>query len=157
MTLPIPPENFVNFLLEARRQVYAPDYTAIKPLLRGAHQLEFRQGALFYRNIYFGEQFFVGQETVYFKSAPIWGMGYAGGVLPEISPDEIAAVFTLLKDALQRGSAEYPFRGPASRHSGDLTYVNRSLGNIERFSGAESISRAERAIYHLNYSGGMLR
>ena len=146
-------------MLAAKRHTYASqeDDAAVKPLVRGSRQLEFRQGALFYRDIYFGGQYFVGQETVYFKSSPIWGMSYAGGVIQGIDVDEAVGVFSLLKTALQKATAEAPFRGPESFQSGALLYTNRSLGNIERFSGTESINYEDRPIYHLHYSGGFLK
>ncbi|MFH1635954.1 MAG: DUF5680 domain-containing protein [Chloroflexota bacterium] len=159
MILPIPQENLLGFLLNAKRYTYASqeDDAAVKPLVRGSRQLEFRQGALFYRDIYFGGEYFVGQETVYFKSDPVWGMSYAGGVIQGIEADEIAGVFSFLKSALQKVTAEAPFRGPASFQSGAFHYTNRSLGNLERFSGTESINYENRSIYHLHYSGGLLR
>ena len=159
MLLPIPQENFAGFLLDAKRHTYASqaDDAAVKQLIRGSRQLEFRYGALFYRDIYFGGEYFVGQETVYYKADPVWGMSYAGGVIQSIDADEIAGVFSFLKIALRKVTVEAPFRGPASFQSGAFLYTNRSLGNIERFSGTESITYENRSIYQLHYSGGLLR
>ena len=76
MTLPLPEDKFRRFLCDAKRATYASQdgQTRVKPALKGAHQLEFLQGPLFYRDVYFGGDFFIGQETVYFQGTPLWGM-----------------------------------------------------------------------------------
>jgi hypothetical protein len=58
---------FMTFLVNAKRQTYAAqgDDATVTPLVPGSRQLEYQEGALLYRDIYFGGGYFVGQETVY--------------------------------------------------------------------------------------------
>ncbi|WP_376768623.1 DUF5680 domain-containing protein [Paenibacillus foliorum] len=43
----------------------------------------------FYRDIYFGSAFFIGQETVEFGSRPIWSTVYSGGaIIPNAIQDQ---------------------------------------------------------------------
>jgi hypothetical protein len=75
---------FMTFLVNAKRQTYAAqgDDATVTPLVPGSRQLEYQEGALLYRDIYFGGAYFVGQETVYEGPTPVWAMGYGGGVIP---------------------------------------------------------------------------
>ena len=57
--------RLAKFLVDAKRRTYAgldDDATIATPLLPGSKQLEYRDGDLSYRDIYFGMRFFVGQE-----------------------------------------------------------------------------------------------
>lgn len=60
-------ESILDFLVESKRQTYAAqgDNASVTPLLPGSRQLEYRNGSLFYRDVYFGVAYFVGQETIY--------------------------------------------------------------------------------------------
>jgi hypothetical protein len=55
-------EQFVDFLLEAKRTTYAGqgDEATVTPLVAGSKQLEYRDGDYLYRDIYFGMAYFVG-------------------------------------------------------------------------------------------------
>jgi hypothetical protein len=63
----LPREVLVPFLIRAKRRTYAGqgDDATVAALLPGAKQLEWREGQLLYRDVYFGMQRFVGQEVVY--------------------------------------------------------------------------------------------
>ena len=80
-------EPFIAFLIQAKLHTYAAqgDAANVMPLLSGAKQLEYREGDWFYRDIYFGGDYFVGQETIYFQERPFWSMGYAGGLDRDLS------------------------------------------------------------------------
>lgn len=154
--MPMVQEPFVAFLINAKRRTYASegDEASVSPLLPGSRQLEYREGALLYRDIYFGFRHFVGQETVYYDSSPIWAMGYAGGILrPEVDADE---VYEILRLALQQVTPERPYRGPDMFRSGPYSYRNETDGPLERFWGIETIIREGYAVYQLRYHGGML-
>jgi len=159
MMLPIPKNKFAAFLCSAKQATYAAqdDSTKVIAHLRGSHQLEFRQGALFYRDIYFGGVFFVGQETVYYKAKPIWAMSYAGGVVQGVEPSQTPGIYEFLKAALRAIPPEAPYRGPEEFIANDFVYTNRILGKVHRFSGVEVIRFEDRPIYQLHYSGGLLR
>ena len=47
-----------------------------------------------------------------------------------------------------------PFRGPKQYTEGTLTYDNKWIGDVDRFSGEERITESEKLIYKANYMGG---
>ncbi|MBN1285823.1 MAG: hypothetical protein JXB47_10530 [Anaerolineae bacterium] len=154
--LPVSRETLIAFLLDAKRATYAsPDSRAkVAPVLPGSQQLEYREGALFYRDIYFGFDFFAGQETVYHDDAPFWSMGYAGGLLdPTI---DAVPVYAFLGEALRQVRPERPYRGPEELRKGAYLYTDESHGEVERFWGIETIRYEGRAVYELRYAGGHL-
>jgi hypothetical protein len=154
-------EDFLAFLLEAKRHTYAAlgDAASVRPLLPGSRQLEWHNGVWHYRDIYFGMAFFVGQEVVSWRGQPVWSMAYAGGVTEELADqeDQVARVYAFLRRALQRVSAELPFRGPACWGENRWRYVNHVEGNLKMFQGAEEIAAAGTVLYRLCYHGGFLR
>ena len=155
--LPIPQKDFVSFLIKAKKSTYAATENSkrVDPLLDGSVQYEFRQGSLLYRDVYFGMAYFTGQEIVYYSGVPIWGMSYAGGVSQGILDKEMKNVYAFLGQALREIPIEAPFRGPKNFEENGYTYSNHILGNIERFSGTETILQQGLRVYQLHYSGGI--
>ena len=152
-------DGLVAFLLRAKRATYAAqgDDATVTPLLAGSRQLEYREGELFYRDVYFGLVAFAGLETVYRADVARWSMAYAGGVLAGASDTQMRQVYAFLRNALNRGTAEAPFRGPARHESFGYEYVNEWRGSIDEFSGAELIRRDGTVVYQLTYAGGRVR
>lgn len=151
--------ELLKFLIEAKRATYAAqgDDASVSPLLDGSRQLEYCNGDYFYRDIYFGMSFFVGQETVYYKNEPVWSMVYSGGVISDdFDSAETRRVYSFLRNAMRRITPESPYRGPNDFAEGDFVYVNRSNGGIHRFQGHETITLLDREVYSLDYSGGFL-
>jgi len=146
------------FLVHAKRHTYAAgdNDAEVTPVLSGSRQLEYREGDLLYRDIYFGEAYFVGQETVYEGPAPVWAMAYAGGPLPD-SPLAVADLYEFLRAVLRRVPEDRPYRGPHDWTEGSLTYSNRTQGDVWRFRGTETITQKEKVFYRLEYGGGLLR
>lgn len=159
MTLNIPEEDFVDFLVYAKRNAYAAEEVKhrVHPALPGSRQYEIRDGAFFYLDIYFGITYFTGQETVYHKSKPIWGMSYAGGVSDDFPDAEAGRIFNFLKESLRAVSMGLPYRGPASFENDIYRYTNNVVGKVRRFSGTETIFCEGHSVYQLHYSGGFLR
>jgi len=149
------------FLVEAKRRTYAgldDDATVAAQIFPGSKQLEYREGDLSYRDIYFGMNYFVGQEVVQMGEQVIWSMSYAGGLAPGITDRrEVLAVYAFLRKALLGIGADQPFRGPLLFEAGDLRYVNAPEGDIAAFHGEEQITRAGTRVYSLRYSGGIIR
>lgn len=147
--------QLIPFLIEAKRHTCAAGLAVkVESLLAGGTQLEYRAGDWFYRDIYFGEEFFAGQEMVYYRNRPWWSMVYAGGVkLEEPLPDQI---YSFLRRALLMVDAQAPFRGPDSFEEGDFRYACAWRGTIEWFEGMEVIFHRERIAYQLTFSGGMI-
>ena len=150
-----------EFLVDAKRNTYAgldDDATVLAPLLAGSKQLEYRDGDLSYRDIYFGMRFFVGQETVQTGADVIWSMSYAGGVAASVvDRNEFLAVYAFLRQALLAIRGDRPFRGPPQFENESFRYVNTSSGDVAEFHGEEQISRAGVKVYGLRYQGGIVR
>jgi hypothetical protein len=159
MDIPIPINKFSEFLCTAKRATYAAkgESGVVKSLLRKSHQLEYREGALFYRDIYFGGDYFVGLETVYYMDNPVWAMSYAGGLNAGVDSKQTPGIYEFLQEALRNVTPSIPYRGPESYQTGKFSYTNRSVGIITRFSGVETISLDEIPMYQLHYSGGMIQ
>jgi hypothetical protein len=78
-------EQFVDFLLEAKRTTYAGqgDEATVTPLVPGSKQLEYRDRDYLYRDIYFGMAYFVGQEVVFHREQALMnGQVERGGSPP---------------------------------------------------------------------------
>ena len=159
MNLSIPDENFNKFLCNAKIATYASEEgtSSVKPLLPRSHQLEFRRGALLYRDIYYGGEFFVGTETVFHLDDPLWAMCYAGGVNEEFNIKNAPTIYDFLRSALREVPISAPFRGPERFYDQEYQYSNRFLGNVWRFSGVETIKYKDTPIYQLHYSGGRIK
>jgi Domain of unknown function (DUF5680) len=143
MTGAFPREALANFLLQAKRHTYASqgDEATVAPLLAGTKQLEYRNGLFFYRDIYVGMAYFVGQEIVSYQNHPIWSMSYAGGVVPTVTDRAtIGAIYACLHLALRQGTVAQPYRGPAVVREGAYVYTNQSEGTLEAFWGHERIT-----------------
>jgi hypothetical protein len=148
------------FLIKAKKNTYASqgDNASVEPLLPGTKQLEYQEGDFFYRDIYVGMSYFVGQEIVYFKNNPIWSMCYAGGVEENVTEEsDITQVYRFLRDALGKVSKENLFRGPKIVKDNNKEYIHVSDGTIESSSGSESIRIDGKRVYHLRYNGGIIK
>jgi hypothetical protein len=159
MNLSISQKALIDFLLQAKRHTYAAqgDQASVTPLLSGARQLEFQAESWHYRDIYFGFAYFVGQETVYYAEAPVWAMGYAGGMLDATtSPEVTGQVYNFLQAALRQVEPERPYRGPRFYTNGAWTYVDETHGGLSVFWGLETISHAGVSVYQLRYHGGYI-
>ncbi len=159
MPLPLPEDKFTRFLCDAKRATYASQdsRTRVTPILKGSHQLEFIQGPLLYRDIYYGGNFFIGQETVYYLEKPLWGMCYAGGINVGVDPTGTPGIYDFLGVALRAVPQQTPFRGPENLIQDEFEYTNRILGSFKRFSGVETIAYQAIPVYQLHYSGGLIK
>ncbi|MBI5578462.1 MAG: hypothetical protein HY895_04845 [Deltaproteobacteria bacterium] len=160
MTNVFPQEALANFVLQAKRHSYASqgDEATVAPLLSGSKQLEYRDGLFFYRDIYVGMAYFVGQEIVAYQDHPVWSMSYAGGVSPAVQDRAVLrAIYAFLRLALRQGTVAHPYRGPAVVREGAYMYTNQSEGTLEAFWGHERITDHALPVYALHYSGGALR
>jgi hypothetical protein len=159
LSISIDLEELAQFLVNAKIGTYASgsDKFAVPPALTDSHQLEYAEGQLLYRDIYYGGLHFIGMETIFLEEQPIWGMSYYGGVLPGSREGQIAGMPAVLKAALREVSLTAPYRGPESFHEGDYVYGNGIHGEITSFHGIETISVKGQAIYRLRYSGGVVR
>lgn len=150
-------DTLVRFLLDAKCRTYAAqgDEATVSPLLPGTKQLEYRSGPLVYRDVYVGFAYFAGLEMVYDGDAPVWTMSYAGGVVDQRA--DARALYAFLRAALRQVEPQRPYRGPARYVDDRWLYVNEVEGDVERFTGTETIALDGRRAYTLSYAGGLVR
>lgn len=151
--------QLLNFLAKAKQNTYSSgqDECNVEPALEGSKQFEFAEGDFFYRDVHYGNNFFIGQEVVYFQQIPIWSMTYSGGLSVEAHERAEEAVFMFLKEALKRLTPECPLRGPKQMDYDKFKYKNEYVGNLGRFCGLEQISFEDQEVYQLHYIGGLIR
>lgn len=150
-------QGLKGFLMEAKRRTYAgqdDDAGDAEPLLPCSKQLEWRDGSLLYRDIYFGMRLFTGLETVYRDRQAVWAMSYSGGVVDGMADAAVSDTYRFLREALRLVPEDQPFRGPAHHKSGAFTYHAVASGHADRFEGREEIHSGGRLCYALSYAGG---
>jgi len=144
-------EELKKFIAEARINTYAGEGGLVKnSLLNGSHQLEYKKGKYFYRDIFFaGKKNFIGQEVVYLNNNPIWSMVYSGSAEPEeITP--------FLKKSLSVLSEKCRFGEKCVLKENNLLYEDNGQGTLERFGGEEQIFKQGEEVYKLDYHGGSI-
>lgn len=148
-------DQFSKFLVKAKKSTYASSGEEEGRILKnGAKEFEFIQGEFKYRDRYFGYNPFIGEEIVFYKKEPIWGMNYYGKILSEVvSPKEI---YRFLQRALKMVNENRPFRGPESFKEDKLKYTNKVRGDIKKFKGEETIFYRREIVYRLTYHGGVI-
>ncbi|WP_246768783.1 DUF5680 domain-containing protein, partial [Salmonella enterica] len=148
--------QLLSFLLKAKQCTYASSggiTNKVSPF-NGAKILEYEEGELFYRDLYFGSLQFSGQEVIYQKGNSVWSMSYSGKCSEGISPE---IIYDFLRQALLKSTLEAPFRGPLTLYGDNgLRYTNLYTGDIDFFSGHEQIWQDEVLAYQLYYSGGWI-
>lgn len=143
------------FLDIAKKSTYAKDAprSASKSVL--SKNYSFEKGNFRYEDQYFGEYVDVGEEIVWFKELPIWGMGYRGGIHRKFSSEK-ESTFNALRKALCMPESNFPIRGPRYIQLGKYHYYNYPTGNISSFTGHEIILRDSQEICYRHYVGGLI-
>lgn len=148
-------KEFKQFLVKAKKNTYALNgESKEKKLSDGSKELIFKENDFKYKDRYFGSKQFIGEEIVYYKNKPVWGMNYKGGINSDIIP--YSDVYNFLKECLRKVNSIKPFRGPGGFKRDNLKYVNKVKGSIDSFIGEESILYKGKTIYKLNYQGGFI-
>ena len=106
----------------------------------------------FYDN-YFGGEPYGGREVIFYKGQPVWMMVYYGSVDNSIKPEKI---YPFLQKALGLFPKDYPYRGPAVFEEDGYIYKNNWSGEIDNFSGKETIINDNKEIYSASYIGGFI-
>lgn len=141
------------FLVQAKIQTYASgDETIIKKCEAGCKEITYSNGYFRYRDRYFGEYNFCGEEIVWQNDTPKWSMNYIGFTYNSMKIPEEFPHF--LKEALQKVDKDYPFRGPRLYSKNEFEYTNSYEGNLKDFNGIERIKFNGKEIYKLYYHGG---
>ena len=149
-----------DFLIEAKRHTYAAGGPPTGSCRRASKDLGYSSGEHEYLDSYLGAADFVGEEIVYFRKVPVWGMNYYGRSIVDAddagSPDSVG-MGEVLHGALMEPPREAPYRGPRSYKKGSCDYRCSWEGELEDFFGEEEILCAGKRIYFLRFHGGSLR
>jgi hypothetical protein len=144
-----------QFLIHAKLHTYASMGEETQNLLEdGSRELVFIQGQFRYRDRYSGLNPFIGEELVWEDGRLIWGMNYYGKALEEFVP--ASQIYSFLRQAILMVRPERPYRGPEFFRAGHFTYVDKSQGELDNFTGEEIIFFRDQQVYHLVYHGGGL-
>lgn len=145
--------DFLQFLLLAKKSTYASGAGSSGSSRPASSDLKFEQGDFLYFDTYLGSRDFIGEEAVWFRGQPIWGMNYHGIMLVDKIPD---GFFEILHAALSAVPVEAPFRGPAELTMGDFRYTCQWQGSLDRYQGSERIDHLGRPVYDLFFHGGRI-
>ncbi len=119
----------------------------------GSTTIPFASGDFRLHDNFFGGEPYGGREVVFFQNAPVWLMVYYGKVIPG---QDILEVYKVIQKALSNAPDEMPVRGPKFLEEGEFKYENEWEGELEEFSGEESISRNGETVYNAEYMGGLV-
>jgi len=151
-----PEQELTPFLVAAKKATYASSSIVDERVLEdGGRELTYADGPLLYRDRFYGEEQFSGQEVVFRGEQPIWSMSYAGKRCSATLDTE--AMYAFLKKVLYQIPESAPFRGPAQLQQGNFLYLNKSEGNLDQFSGREQIYYRGELVFELEYQGGRIR
>lgn len=147
-------KNIEKFIIEARAETYAGSNGTVKAALNGSKQLEYKNGSLLYRDVYYtGKNNFYGIETIFDDSKPVFGMSYYGnwGDMSEKEIDDILRG-ALIANSETRLNKEIEWR------NGDFVYICNpdTTDGIKEIGGTEVISKKGNQIYVFCYAGGVL-
>jgi hypothetical protein len=152
--------SFIDFLIEAKRHSYAAGGPPTGSCRKASKDLGYGSGDYEYLDSYLGTADFIGEEVVYKKGSPIWGMNYYGKSIADADAEgnpEAMGMGEILHAALMSPPVEAPYRGPRALVLGDCEYRCEWKGKIEDFHGEEEILRNGSSIYFLRFHGGSLR
>ena len=151
--------NLEEFLIDAKKQTYANASVEKQPSSRlNSKDYEYVKDNMIYHDTYFGGTRFIGEEVVYLDNKPYWGMNYYGVTLDENLGEE--AMDNALRPALMKvgdDKSVIPVRGPKEFINGDYKYSFDVNGDINNFSGIESVYKNNTKIYELKCSGGLIK
>ncbi|MHB1441088.1 MAG: DUF5680 domain-containing protein [Cuniculiplasma sp.] len=147
-------DDFAEFLYNAKKKAYSSGIAYAPGRIRGTKEFSFSEGNLKYLDIYSGSLFFLGQELLFEKEIPQWGMVYSGGLIDDsFSTKE---VYDFLREALKKMPEDLPLRGNEFFSNSRFIYKNSTDGDLAQFIGYETIEHGENIIYELHYSGGFI-
>jgi hypothetical protein len=147
--------GFFDFIVEAKRRTYAAGGPPTGSCRRASKDLGYSRGEYEYLDSYFGAAAFLGEEAVYRRGLPIWGMNYYGASIADVDAGP-SAMGETLHAALLEVPREAPYRGPSVYKNGDCEYRCAWEGSPTAFWGEEEILRGGTRIYSLRFHGGVL-
>ena len=149
-------EVLEQFIVGAKQATYVGGGKKLLPYRLGSKDLQFGEGDWIYHDSYLGESNFIGQEIVYYRLQPVWGMNYFGRIL---RLDRITSpqAGEMIMKSLSRLYAEGRFLGRFEYTEGELKYVDNNAGDVSAFRGREWIYRNDELVHELDYHGGLLQ
>ena len=148
-------EELLNFLLKARTKTYAGGGGKVKAVFRGSKQLEYKEGSWFYRDVYYtGNGIFVGIETIYYGTKPVFAMSYWGN-FKGMTEKEIDKI--LRKALLENWKNTRIWKRIEWKYN-NYKYICEPdfKGSIEEMAGKERIFKKGKQVYSFFYRGGLL-
>lgn len=138
------------FLIRAKKATYAGHGAEVSSSRKKSHDLEYREGNMYYYDTYLGGERFSGEEAVWIDDNAIWCMNYTGRVIGEgFSGD-------FLKNALLQVPKDKPFRGPMIFKEGAYCYHCKVDGDFSWYQGYEDIFFEQRKVYECYFHGGIV-
>ncbi len=120
----------------------------------GSTTITFEFGDFKVHDNFFGGEPYAGREVIFYKGKPFWMMVYYGAA---IEGQDRKRIYALIQKALSNAPAEMPVRGPRELEDRELTYENGWSGDIQDFSGQESIVHKKgQTVYKAKYMGGLV-
>lgn len=149
--------NLKEFIPKARIQTWTVEkgkQVGRRPSSEGVYIYE--EGELKYEDEFFGNGRFQGQEIVYEKGKPIWGMIYYGGIPKDITvnPEE---EFNFLRKALTQTAPTARLEGDSNFSESKRTYKSKVLGTIDDFKGEETIIFSGVVTHEVFFAGGVIK
>lgn len=145
--------ELAEFLFKAKRSTFAGKGKRTVTRM-GYKKYSYRERNWKYIDIYYGSLKDIGQEIVWYKQKPFWGMNYFGGTTIN---KELEGIFDFLKECLYNLHLEFPIRGPSIWIHHPFLYVNLHRGDITNFKGTEYIFKKTQLIYTKLYHGGIIK
>ncbi|MDD1679308.1 MAG: DUF5680 domain-containing protein [Methanomicrobiales archaeon] len=144
-----------QFLIQAKQNIYASkEESGVTFLDDGTKETIYTGDRFHYRDRSFGFNPFIGEQLVWEAGRLIWGMNYFGKAIEEMVP--ASQVYTFLQQALYMARPDRPYRGPEYFRAGPFSYVDKSHGVLDDFTGEEVIYFRDQQVYHLVYHGGRI-
>lgn len=141
--------RITNFLILAKRNTYAAKKNQVESSRTASCDFYYQDESGYeYYDTYLGGERFVGEEAVWFRQTPVWGMNYAGRVIGKHFDGDF------LKDALLSMPYQYPFRGAEIYRRGNYCYHCKVDGTFDWFQGYEDIFYNNDKIYECYFHGG---
>jgi Domain of unknown function (DUF5680) len=78
-------------------------------------------------------------------------------MVKDTEPSSARALYAFLRKALLQVSSNSPLRGPEVLEDDGYTYRCESAGDLENFSGVETIAIGNETRYELRFAGGAVR
>lgn len=117
----------------------------------GSTRIPFKKESWESQDHFYGGEPYVGMTIVFHEKLPVWGMIYYGWVVEEV---DTGTVYEVLRAALMQMPEEHPYRGPQEYVQGEFVYRNKWEGELDRFSGEETIEQEGNLVYKADYRGG---